>query len=107
MNIVGRKILGSALAAVAATGLLLATSTSAAADVAPHRHCLLTPDGWVLIAEGVSNYAPNDPALENFHYEVHLGVPGAGDGDGPVADGGPLTIVRINADQDCTYLPVP
>ena len=52
----------------------------------PHKHCLLTPAGWVLIAEGVSDNAPNDPALENFHTWVHLGVPG----------GEPLTIVRIN-----------
>jgi len=27
---------------------------------------------------GVSEYAPNDPALVNFHYEVHFGVPGSG-----------------------------
>jgi len=31
--------------------------------------------GMVLIAEGVSEYAPNDPALVNFHEEVHFGEP--------------------------------
>jgi hypothetical protein len=73
------------------------TSAPAAADVPPHKHCLLTPAGWVLIAEGVSDHAPNDPALENFHTRVHLGVPG----------GEPLTIVRINIDQDCSQLLLP
>ena len=97
--IVGRKIVGSALAAVAAAGLIFGTSAPAAADVPPHKHCLLTPEGWVLIAQGVSEEAPNDPALEQFHNEVHLGVPGSG--------GEPLTIRRINIDQDCSDLPLP
>jgi hypothetical protein len=67
MKIAGRKIVGRfALAALAASGLMFATSVPAAGDVAPHKHCLLTPDGWVLIAKGVSEEAPNDPALENF-----------------------------------------
>lgn len=96
---VGRKIVGSALAAVAAAGLVFGTSAPAAADVAPHKHCLLTPSGWVLLAEGVSEHAPNDPALENFHLRVHTGVPGGG--------GEPLTIVRISIDQDCSQLPLP
>jgi hypothetical protein len=74
MNIIGRKIVGSAVAAVAATGLVFATTAPAAA-VTPHMHCLETPSGWVLIAEGVSEYAPNDPALVNFHEEVHRGEP--------------------------------
>ena len=62
----------------------------------PHKHCLLTPSGWVLIAEGVSEEAPNDPALENFHYKVHTGEPGA-----------QVVIRRIDVDQDCSELPVP
>jgi len=76
MNIVGRKIVGGAVAALAAMGLF-ATTAPAAADVTltPHMHCLETPSGWVLIAEGVSEYAPNDPALVNFHEEVHFGEP--------------------------------
>jgi hypothetical protein len=87
------------VSALAAAGLVFGTTAPAAADVPPHKHCLLTPDGWVLIAEGVSEEAPNDPALENFHTRVHLplGVPG----------GEPLTIVRINVDQDCSHLPLP
>jgi hypothetical protein len=94
--IVSRKIVVSALAAA---GLVFGTTAPAAADVPPHKHCLLTPDGWVLIAEGVSEKAPNDPALENFHTRVHLplGVPG----------GEPLTIKRIDVDQDCSQLPLP
>jgi len=95
---VGRKIVGSALAAVAAAGLVFGTSAPAVADVvAPHKHCLLTPEGWVLIAEGVSDEAPNDPALVNFHDQVHR----------PLGGGEPLTIVRINVDQDCSHLPLP
>ena len=94
--IVGRKIVVSALAAVAAAGLVFGTTAPAAA-VPPHKHCLLTPEGWVLIAEGVSEEAPHDPALESFHVRVHAGVPG----------GEPLTIERINVDQDCSQLPLP
>jgi hypothetical protein len=96
--IVRRKIVGGLLAAVAASGLVFATGTPAAAHVAPHKHCLLTPDGWVPIAEGVSESAPN-LALEKFHVYVHTGVPGSG--------GEPLTIARIGVDQDCSTLPVP
>jgi hypothetical protein len=92
------KIVGSALAAVAAASLVFGASTPAAA-VLPHKHCLLTPEGWVLIAEGVSEEAPNDPALEAFHDRVHTGVPGSG--------GEPLTIARIDVDQDCSQLPLP
>jgi hypothetical protein len=33
-------------------------------------------DGYVVIAEGLSGNAPNDPALENFHDKVHTGEPG-------------------------------
>jgi len=97
MKTAGTKIGGRfVLAALATWGLVFATSASAAADVAPHKHCLLTPDGWVLIAKGVSEKAPNDPALENFHYEVHLGEPGKH-----------VTIRRIDPNQDCSSLPVP
>ena len=85
-----------ALAAVAAASLVFVTSASAEADVAPHKHCLYTPSGWVLIAKGVSEEAPNDPALENFHYEVHIGEPGA-----------QVVIKRIDVDADCSELPVP
>jgi hypothetical protein len=98
MKIAGRNIVGRfALAAVAAASLVFAASAPAGADVVPHKHCLLTPSGWVLIAEGVSEEAPNDPALENFHYEVHIGEPGREH----------VRIVRIDVDKDCSELPVP
>ena len=73
MKIIGRV----ALAAVAVAGLVFGASAPAAADVIPHKHCLYieTVDGYVLIAEGVSLKAPNDPALESVHYRVHLGEP--------------------------------
>ena len=86
-----------ALAALAGASLMFATSAPAGADaVAPHKHCLLTPSGWVPIAEGVSEEAPLDPALENFHSEVHIGEPKDH-----------VTIVRIRMDQSCTELSLP
>ena len=74
MKIIARCL----LAAAAAASLMFATSAPAAADVPPHKHCVYTPspEGYVLIAEGVSLEAPNNPALENFHNGVHRGVPG-------------------------------
>jgi hypothetical protein len=71
MKIIGRVV----LAAVAASGLAFAT-TGPAAAVGEHSHCLLTPTGYVSIAEGVSWEAPHDPALHNFHEYVHWGQPG-------------------------------
>ena len=69
-----------ALAVVAAAAMVFATSGPAVADVAvtAHKHCLYIQslDGYVLIAEGVSEKAPIDPALENFHGKVHIGEPG-------------------------------
>jgi hypothetical protein len=61
MKIIGRF----ALAAVAAAGLVFATSAQAGA-VDSHKHCLYIEslDGNVLIAEGLSEQAPNPPALE-------------------------------------------
>jgi hypothetical protein len=92
MKIIGRLL----FAFVAAAGLVFATSASAGADVPPHKHCLYTPSGWVLIAEGVSEKAPNEPALENFHFTVHTGEPGHH-----------VVIRRIDVDDDCSELPVP
>jgi hypothetical protein len=70
-------IVKSALAAAAAAGLIFATSGPAAADhISPHAHCLLTPDGYVPIASGLSENAPLDPALDQFHDHVHRGEPG-------------------------------
>jgi hypothetical protein len=69
-----------ALAVVAAAAIVFATSGPAVADVTvtAHKHCLYIQslDGYVLIAEGVSEKAPIDPALENFHGKVHTGEPG-------------------------------
>ena len=99
--LIRRKLVGGVLAAVAASGLVFATGAPAVADeVRPHRHCLWTPAGWQPIAVGVSEYAPNDPALVNFHYEVHLGEPGS--------DNEPLIIRPIfQADLDCEDLQAP
>jgi hypothetical protein len=52
MKIIGRFALG----AVAAAGLVFATSVPAGADVPPHKHCLYIQalDGYVLTAQGLS-----------------------------------------------------
>jgi hypothetical protein len=98
MKVIGRI----AVAALAAAGLVFGMSGQAGADVivAQHKHCLLTPNGWVLIAEGVSEeaYLQQAPALDKFHADVHRGE--------PTITGG-LTIERIDADEDCSALEVP
>jgi hypothetical protein len=71
MKIIGRV----ALAVIGTAGLAFATTAPAAA-VGEHSHCLLTPTGYVPIAQGVSLEAPHDPALHSFHDYVHLGEPG-------------------------------
>jgi hypothetical protein len=90
-----------AVATVAAAGLFVSMTGPAAADVSvsQHKHCLLTPNGWVLIAEGVSDeaYLQDAPALDEFHAEVHRGT--------PTGTGG-LTIERIDANKDCSVLEV-
>jgi hypothetical protein len=93
-----------AVAAVVAAGLFVSMSGPAAADVivgvGQHKHCLLTPNGWVPIAGGVSveAYEQDAPALDQFHGKVHTGT--------PTDDGGPLRIVRVDAaDEDCSTAP--
>jgi hypothetical protein len=102
--IVRRKIVGGVLAGVAAAGLMLAGSAPAAAhegSVGKHWHCLWTGKDWVPIASGVSEHAPNEPALHKFHDEVHTGVPGSG--------GEPLIIrpVLTEGATSCENLPSP
>jgi hypothetical protein len=79
----------AALAAAATAGLMFATSAPASA-VTDHQHCTLTPDGWVRIATGVSEVAPEEPALETVHEYVHRGEPGQ-----------QLTIVAIPVGGEC------
>jgi hypothetical protein len=100
MKVIRRKIVGGVLAAVAASGLVFATAAPAAAHVAPHRHCLYTPNGWVPIAGGVSDKAPN-LALEKFHVHVHTSVGVGADGVPGTSDD---TIRRIGTNQDCSIL---
>jgi hypothetical protein len=102
MNVI-RRI---AVAAVVAAGLFVSMSGPAAADVivagvAPHRHCLLTPKGWVPIAGGVSVKADEQdaPALDQFHGKVHRGK--------PTSTGG-LIIVRVDTeDKVCATARIP
>jgi hypothetical protein len=91
-----------AVAAVVAAGLFVSMSGPASADVivGQHKHCLLTPNGWVPIAGGVSveAYGREAPALDQFHDNVHTGK--------PTDDGGPLRIVRVDAaDEGCASAP--
>jgi hypothetical protein len=93
-----------AMTTLAAAGLFVSMTGPVEADVPvdvpvvlPHKHCLLTPNGWVLIAEGVSEEADEQdaPALDQLHDKVHTGT--------PTDDGGPLRIVRVNATaEDCS-----
>jgi hypothetical protein len=71
---------------------MFATTASAVADVPPHKHCLYIKslDAYVLIAVGLSENAPNDPALENFHHKVHTGESGMH-----------LKIIRIDMAAEC------
>jgi hypothetical protein len=64
--------------------------------VGDHKHCLYTPSpqGYVLIAQGVSEEAPHEPALHNFHDRVHLGEPGQH-----------IRIIRIDVDAECPEAP--
>jgi hypothetical protein len=93
-----------AMTTLAAAGLFVSMTGPAAADViedvAPHKHCLLTPNGWVPIAGGVSVEADEQdgPALDQLHGQVHTGT--------PTDDGGPLRIVRVSvADENCSSAP--
>jgi hypothetical protein len=83
-----------AMAVIAAAAVVFATGAPAVADVTvtAHKHCLYIQslDGYVLIAAGVSEKAPIDPALENFHGKVHTGEPGDH-----------VKIMRIGMEDDC------
>jgi hypothetical protein len=67
-----RKLLVTVAAATVAVGI--AAATAPGHPPAEHRHCLLTPQGWVEIAPGVVQDAPHDPAFHNVHGHVHVGV---------------------------------
>jgi hypothetical protein len=61
----------------AATFVLGVTAGSAPGHPpAPHRHCLLTPQGYVEVAPGVVEHPQvHETAFHNFHGHVHLGAP--------------------------------
>lgn len=78
-----RKILVTLAALTAAVGITAASAP--AHPPPPHRHCLLTPSGYVEIAPGTVEHARHDPAFHNVHGHVHVGA-------GVL---GPLTIVSV------------
>lgn len=77
-----RKLLVIVAAAAVAVGITATSAPGHPVGPAPHRHCLLTPQGWVEIAPGVVEHAPDDPAFHSVHTHVHVGA----------ANEGPLTI---------------
>ena len=77
------------------TALVLGSTGGTAVAVPPHRHCMLTPQGYVELAAGVVEQAPHDSAFHNVHNHVHVGRP-------------PTTIVPVfNLNLDCSSLPLP
>lgn len=55
--------------------LLLGSIAGPAVAVPAHRHCMLTPQGYVEVAPGVVEHAPHDTAFHQFHSNVHVGSP--------------------------------
>jgi hypothetical protein len=86
------KIVSRFALATVATACLFFASSAPAEAVGDHKHCLYTPSpqGYVLIAQGVSEEAPHEPALHNFHDRVHIGKPGQH-----------VKIIRIDANAEC------
>jgi hypothetical protein len=74
-------------ATLAATTVVVGVTAASAPGhpPGPHRHCLLTPQGYVEIAPGVVDHALHDPAFHNVHGHVHVGA----------ANQGPLTIIPV------------
>ena len=69
--------------------LLLGSIAGSAVAVPPHRHCMLTPQGYVEVAPGVVEHAPHETAFHEFHKHVHVGKP-------------PTTIIAIfNLNEEC------
>lgn len=58
--------------ALCAGVLALGTMGGTAMSVTEHRHCMLTPNGYVELAEGALRNK-HDPAFHNFHNHVHFG----------------------------------
>ena len=62
---------------VAAMSALLLGLTAAPvlAAIPPHLHCLEAASGTVVsVGRGVTQHGPHDPAFENLHGNVHVGV---------------------------------
>ncbi len=64
------------LVTIAAASVAFGISAGAAPAHPPeeHRHCLLTPQGYVEIARGTVDPAPHHPAFHNVHGHVHVGA---------------------------------
>ena len=85
-----RKLFATLAAATVVVGVTAASAPGH--PPAPHRHCLLTPTGFVEIAPGVVEHAPHATAFHNVHGHVHVGA----------GVQGPLTIIPVfNLTQGC------
>jgi hypothetical protein len=79
-----RRLLTTVAAAAMAVGFTAASAPGH--PPGPHRHCLLTPQGWVEIAPGVVEHPKvHETAFHNVHGHVHVGA----------GNEGPLTIMPV------------
>ena len=79
---------------IAAGALMVGSIAGSAVAVPPHRHCLLTPQGWVEVGPRVFNQPHlHETAFHEFHFNIH------------VSDV-PTTIMGITSGA-CSALPTP
>lgn len=77
------------------TALVLGSMGGTAVAVPPHRHCMLTPQGYVELAQGALEQGPHDTAFHMFHSHVHVGRP-------------PTTILPLfDLNASCSDIPFP
>jgi hypothetical protein len=90
MNRVKKRRIILSLGCVLALG---AGTVGTASAVPSHRHCMLTPQGWVEVGPRVFKKPHlHDPAFHNFHFNVHV-------------SGVPTTIEPTTG--ECSALPIP
>ncbi len=71
MDRVKRRLFILSLGCIAALGV---GSAGTAIAVPPHRHCMLTPQGWIEVGPRVFNQPHlHDTAFHQFHFNVHVG----------------------------------
>jgi hypothetical protein len=61
-----------ALGLTSLIALAVGSTATTAVAVPDHRHCMLTPRGYVEVGPRVFKTAPHEPAFHNFHNHVHV-----------------------------------